>query len=279
MRQIKSSDITKTIASLCKQANIELPNSTVCSFAACAKRCSGREKEIFNIYLKNASIAKGQLLPICQDTGITVVFLEIGVGVLIKGDLYKAVNKGVSLGYKKNFLRASVVKDPLFGRVNTKDNTPAVIYTKIVKGSKIKITVVPKGAGAENMSALKMFNPSAPIEEIKDFIVNTVKQADANPCPPVVVGVGVGGTFDYCAFMAKHALTNEIGRVNKDKNYASLEKDILKKINKLGIGPQGFGGKNTALAVFIEHAPCHMASLPVAVNIGCHVHRHAKAVL
>jgi len=205
--------------------------------------------------------------------------LEIGREVHVNGDIHAEINKGVKEGYAKNYLRASIVDDPVFERKNTGDNTPAVIHTKIVGGNKIKITLLPKGGGAENMSRLKMLTPSDGVNGVKDFVVETVKVADANPCPPVVVGVGIGGGFDRCAELAKAALLRPLGSKNKNKKYAALEAELLREINKLGIGPQGFGGKVTALAVHIEYEPCHMASLPVAVNIGCHSHRRAEAVL
>ncbi|WP_424243930.1 fumarate hydratase subunit alpha [Elusimicrobium posterum] len=279
MKTIHEVDIENAVSILTYDANILLPTDTARAFNAGAKREVGPSKNIFDIYKKNARIAECENLPLCQDSGVAVVFVELGTEVNIKGDIYKAINKGVAKGYKKNFLRCSVVADPVFDRKNTGDNTPAVVHISLVKGDKLKITLLPKGAGAENMSRLKMLTPSAGLDGIKDLVLQTVKEADSNPCPPVVVGVGIGGDFEYCAILAKKALMRPLGQKNKDKRYAALEEELLKKVNKLGIGPQGFGGKTTAFAVNIEFAPCHTASLPVAVNIGCHVHRHAVVTL
>ncbi|MGB2578718.1 fumarate hydratase subunit alpha [Elusimicrobium simillimum] len=279
MKTITAAAITKAVEALSAKANIILPNDTLACFAACAKREAKEAKNIFDLYQQNAAIAKRERLPICQDTGVAVVFVEIGNEVKISGDLQAAINKGISLGYKKNYLRASVVADPVFERKNTGDNTPAVIHINLTKGNKLKITLLPKGAGAENMSKLAMLTPAEGEEGVKDFVINTVRAAGANPCPPIVVGVGIGSTFEGCALLAKKALARKLGQKNKNKKYAKLEEELLRQINKLGIGPQGFGGVSTAMAVNIEYAPCHMASMPVAVNIGCHVHRHAEVVL
>lgn len=224
---------------------------------------------------ENIDVAKKSELPVCQDTGMAVVFAEIGKDVHIDGDsLDDAVNKGVREAYVDGKLRLSVVEDPFFNRANTNDNTPAIIYTSFVEGDKIKLTALPKGFGSENMSKVKMFTPSATREDIIDFVVDTVRCAGGNPCPPVIVGVGIGGTFDYSCVLSKKALARDIDDVNKDEKYALLEKEMLDRINTLGIGPQGFGGKTTALAVNIEKFPTHIAGLPVAVNICCHVMRH-----
>ena len=229
--------------------------------------------------MKNLDSAKKLDIPICQDTGMTVVFAEIGQDVhLVGGDFEKAVNDGVALGYTEGLLRKSVVSDPL-ERVNTNDNTPAVIHTRIVSGESVKITVAPKGFGSENMSRIKMFTPSATKEEIMDFVVETVKIAGGNPCPPVVLGVGIGGDFESCAILSKKALCRDVNVRNPKKLYSEMEEVLLERINGTNIGPQGFGGKTTALAVNVETAPTHIAGLPVAVNVGCHVTRHKTIIL
>ena len=236
-------------------------------------------KEILEKIIENDNIAETENLPMCQDTGITCVFVEVGQDVhFIDGDLEDAINEGVRRGYKEGYLRKSVVSDPI-ERVNTKDNTPAVIYYKIVKGDKVKITVAPKGAGSENMSRIAMLKPSDGLEGVKEFILKTVEEAGPNPCPPMVVGVGIGGTFDKAAFLAKKALTRSLNEPNKNKFYGQLEEELLQKINKLGIGPQGFGGLTTALGVNIEVYSTHIATLPVAVNINCHATRHKQKVI
>jgi fumarate hydratase subunit alpha len=236
-------------------------------------------KEIISQLLENAKIAKNEKLPICQDTGFTVVFVEIGQEVEITGgNLYDAINEGVRRGYKEGYLRKSIVDHPL-RRKNTGDNTPAVIHTEIVPGDQLKISIIPKGAGCENMSGLAMLKPAQGIEGIKNFVVETVRKAGANPCPPIVVGVGVGGTFEKVALLAKKALLRKMDSYNEDNEMSQLEKELLIEINKLGIGPQGLGGRSTALRVFIEWFPCHIASLPVAVNIECHAHRHKEIII
>ena len=231
-------------------------------------------KKALEVITDNLGEAKKYDLPICQDTGMAIVMIELGNEIHINGDLEKAVNDGVKRAYVGGKLRLSVVSDPLFDRKNTESNTPAIIYTKIVSGDKIKITALPKGFGSENKSAVKMFNPSATPDDIVDFVTETVERAGSMPCPPLVVGVGIGGSFDYAAFLSKKALCRDTAKSNENEYYAALEKRLLKDINRLGIGPQGFGGKTTALAVNIEYAPTHIAGLPVAVNIGCHVTRH-----
>lgn len=279
MRKIKEVTLINAVRALIREASFKLPADTLCAFKNARAKETKKAAQIYDFYFENARVAKTENLPLCQDTGIAVFFVEIGRDVYFEGDIYAALNKAVAMAYKENYLRASVVSDPLFERKNTKNNAPAVIHTDIVKGDKIKITFLPKGAGSENMSASAMLNPSAGPEAVAEFVANTVFKAGSNPCPPVVVGVGVGGTFDYSALLAKRALLRPLGKHNKDKRYAALEKEILGRINKLGVGPQGFGGKTTALAVNIEFAPCHMASLPVAINIGCHVHRRGSVVL
>jgi len=236
-------------------------------------------KEIIQQLLMNAEIAREERIPICQDTGFAVVFIELGQDVrIVGGDFYKAINDGVRKGYAEGYLRKSIVSHPL-ERENTGDNTPAVIHTKIVPGENLRLIVAPKGGGSENMSAVKMLKPSEGVEGLKKFIVEVVKTAGPNPCPPVVVGVGVGGTFEKAAQLSKEALLRDLGEKSKYSDIAKLEEEILEEINRLGIGPQGLGGKITALAVHIEIYPTHIASLPVAVNLNCHAARHKEAVL
>ncbi len=235
-------------------------------------------KEVLTQILENAEIAKREMLPICQDTGIAVVFVEMGEEVKVKGGLSAAINEGIRKGYKEGYLRKSVVADPL-RRKNTNDNTPAVIYTQIVSGDKLKITVMPKGGGSENMSEVKMLTPAAGMEGVKKYVIDRVERSGANPCPPIIVGVGIGGTMEMCALQAKKTLLREIGSNHPDPFYDQMEKELLEEINKIGIGPQGFGGRTTALAVFISAFPCHIASLPVAVNINCHAARHKSVTL
>lgn len=236
-------------------------------------------KEILKLLIENAKIAREENIPMCQDTGFTVVFVEIGQDVhIVGGDINKAINEGVRRGYQEGYLRKSIVGDPI-KRVNTGDNTPCVIHTKIVPGEKLKITVAPKGGGSENMSALKMLKPSDGVEGVKRFVIETVETAGPNPCPPLVVGVGIGGTMEKAAILAKEALLRDIGSRNPQQHIAELEKELLQDINKLGIGPQGMGGRVTALAVHIETFAAHIASLPVAVNLNCHAARHKCIVL
>ncbi|MFR6065609.1 MAG: fumarate hydratase [Eubacterium sp.] len=278
MREISSELITKTVRELVINANKILPDDLV-NCITCSKGCEKNEtaKSVLSDLEANIDAACELDIPVCQDTGMAVIFAEIGQDVHISGDCFEdAVNKGVSQGYTDGLLRKSVVRDPFYDRVNTNDNTPAVIHTRIVAGDKIKITAAPKGFGSENMSALKMFTPSAKREDIIGFVVDTVKKAGSNPCPPVVVGVGIGGDFEYSAILAKKALCRSVSVRNSVEFYADMEKDMLSQINKLNIGPQGFGGDTTALAVNIETYPTHIAGLPVAVNIGCHVTRHAS---
>ena len=228
---------------------------------------------------ENLDAANELNIPICQDTGMAVLFAEIGTDVHIVGDFEKAVNEGVRAAYEEGYLRKSVVRCPLYDRVNTNDNTPAIIHTKLVRGDKIKLIAAPKGFGSENMSQIKMFTPSATEKDIIDFVVDVVRTAGSNPCPPIVVGVGIGGTFEYSAYLAKKALARDVSSITENPKYAELEAKMLNEINKLDIGPQGFGGNTTALAVKIEWYPTHIAGLPVAVNINCHVARHKEAIL
>jgi len=274
MREIDSSLISEVVARLCIDANYHLPPDMKKQIISSSNEESWETASIIlDQIIENFNIADENLQPICQDTGLACVFLSIGQDVHIKGNLEEAVNEGVRKGYSQGYLRKSVVSDPL-NRVNTGDNTPAMIYYDICPGDKIKITVAPKGFGSENMSQIKMLKPSDGIEGVKDFVIKVVEDAGPNPCPPIVVGVGIGGTFDKAAYLAKKALMRPVDQRNSEDFYAELEEELLKKINALGIGPQGFGGRTTALAVNIEKFPTHIAGLPVAVNINCHVTRH-----
>ena len=280
MREINVSALTDVIERLCMEANEHLPEDVKCAIKEC-RACEDGEiaKGVLDNIIENFEIADRENVPICQDTGMACVFLEIGQDVhLVGGDLTEAVNEGVRRGYDKGYLRKSVVKDPV-RRGNTGDNTPAMLYTEIVPGENVKVTVGPKGFGSENMSAIRMFKPSAGLQGIKDFIIETVEAAGPNPCPPMVVGVGIGGTFDKAALLAKKALMRPLDSSNPDPFYADLEKEMLEKINELGIGPAGLGGTTTALAVNINTYPTHIAGLPVAVNICCHVNRHVTRIL
>ena len=279
MREIPAERITETVARLCVEANCHLPQDMRdCIGRACREEPWPTGREILERIIENYHIADRRVQPICQDTGMACVFLEIGQDVHVDGSIEDAVNEGVRRGYTEGYLRKSVVRDPL-DRVNTGDNTPAMIYYDLVPGDGLKITVAPKGFGSENMSQLKMLKPSDGLQGVKDFILKVVEDAGPNPCPPIVVGVGVGGTFDKAAYLAKKALMRPVDQRSGDAFYAELEQEMLEKINALGIGPQGFGGKTTALAVNIEHYPTHIAGLPVAVNINCHVTRHKTEVL
>lgn len=274
MREIDSALITEVVARLCIDANYHLPPDMKKQIISSSKEESWETASIIlDQIIENFNIADENLQPICQDTGLACVFLSIGQDVHIKGNLEDAVNEGVRKGYSKGYLRKSVVSDPL-NRVNTGDNTPAMIYYDICPGDKLKITVAPKGFGSENMSQIKMLKPSDGIEGVKDFVIKVVEDAGPNPCPPIVIGVGIGGTFDKAAYLAKKALMRPVDQRNSESFYADLENELLEKINALGIGPQGFGGRTTALAVNIEKFPTHIAGLPVAVNINCHVTRH-----
>ena len=279
MREIESKIIEETVKNLCIKANCHLG----ADMKECIKKCYDNEtweqaREILGRIIENYEIADEENVPVCQDTGVACVFINIGQDVHINGDIRGAVNEGVRRGYTEGFLRKSVVRDPI-DRVNTGDNTPAMIYFDIVPGDKVEITVAPKGFGSENMSRISMLKPSDGIEGVKEFIIKTVEEAGPNPCPPVVVGVGIGGTFDKAALLAKKALLRPVNERNKNEFYKNLEEELLEKINRLGIGPQGFGGKTTALAVNIEQFPTHIAGLPVAVNINCHVTRHCTEVI
>ncbi len=279
MRNIDAKLIEDTVARLCIEANLRLPDDVISAIERAEKAEPwGGAKRILSLLGDNVRIAEEKTLPVCQDTGMACVFLELGQDVHIDGDLEEAVNNGVRRGYGDGCLRKSVVCDPL-RRVNTGDNTPALLSVKLVQGESLRITVMPKGFGSENMSAIKMLKPADGVEGVKHFVLETVEKAGANPCPPIIVGIGIGGSFDKAAYLAKHALLRPLDEPNCDEYYAALEKELLDAINALGIGPQGFGGKTTALAVLIESMPTHVAGLPVAVNISCHATRRKSASL
>ena len=279
IREIPAAAITDAVEALCIEANTRLPADVKAALdAAEAAEPWPLAKETLGLLQQNLCVAKEKDLPICQDTGMACVFLEIGQEVHIAGDLKAAVQEGVRRGYAAGWLRKSVVRDP-FDRVNTGDNTPAMLYFDLVPGEQIKITVAPKGFGSENMSRIAMLRPSDGLEGVKRFVLQTVQDAGPNPCPPIVVGVGIGGTFDKAALLAKQALLRELDTPNEDPFYQALEQELLESINALGIGPQGFGGRTTALAVNILTSPTHIAGLPVAVNLNCHVTRHVTEVL
>ena len=280
MREIDVKLIEDTIRELCIKANLYLPQS----LEECIK--CGRDKEqspvgknVFDDIIDNINVAREQTIPICQDTGMAVLFIEVGQDVhFTGGDINEAINNGVARGYIDGRLRCSIVSDPL-ERVNTNDNTPPVVHLKFAPGDRVKIMAAPKGFGSENMSALRMMTPSVTHDEIIDFVVDSIARAGSNPCPPIVVGVGIGGDFEKCAYLAKKALCRDVSKRNEKPLYRDLEERMLRRINALGIGPQGFGGTVTCLAVNIEQAPTHIAGLPVSVNVGCHVTRHAEAVI
>lgn len=278
MREINVSKVTETVSKLCIDANLYLNKDIMDAFGQAAKKeTSELGCDVLNKLIENAEIAKDQQMPMCQDTGMTVIFVEIGQDVhFTGGSLEDAINAGVRDGYEKGYLRKSVVKDPI-NRVNTKDNTPAVIHYSIVEGDKVKITVAPKGFGSENMSGLNMLTPSAGIEGVKKVVIDTVRSAGPNPCPPIIVGIGVGGTMEKAALLSKKALLRNLDDKNPDEYWAGLEQELLDEINKLNIGPAGFGGVTTALGVKINTYATHIAGLPVAVNISCHATRHAEA--
>ncbi len=279
MKVIKSQEITEKVKKMCIEANIHIGDDVVNSLNHnLEKEESPLGKNILNILIENTQIAKEKNIPICQDTGMAVFFVKIGQSVMIEGDtITDAINEGVRQGYTEGYLRKSVV-NPI-SRINTQDNTPAIIHYEMIKGNEIIIEFAPKGFGSENMSKLKMLKPSDGIDGIKEFIIDTVSEAGPNPCPPIVVGVGIGGTVDKCAQIAKKALIREVGAHHKNNEIADLEKELLTKINNLGIGPQGLGGNTTALSVNIETFPTHIAGLPVVVNINCHASRHKKVII
>ena len=279
MKIISAAQITQAVAELCIRANRELPPDIERAMRLAEKNESWPiGADTMSVLCRNIDAARENCLPICQDTGCACVFAELGQDVHIEGDFEAAVNAGVSRGYTEGYLRKSMVRDPL-RRGNTGDNTPAAITLRLVPGDSLKLTVAPKGFGSENLSRLAMLKPADGVEGVKHFVLETVKLAGPNPCPPIVLGVGIGGTFDKVAYLAKHALLRPIDEPNPDPFYAALEKELLEEVNALGIGPQGFGGKTTALGLNIETMPTHVAGLPVAVNVSCHVTRRASAVL
>ena len=280
-RIIEFDRVVEEAAALCGEAACFLPQDVKKSLLdAAAKETGELGKDFFRQYEENFRIAESDRLPLCQDTGFAVWFVEYGTDLQFdKKDIYEALNEGTRQGYLRYYLRKSIVSDPLFDRRNSKDNTPCIIHLQLVPGSQLKLTLAPKGGGSENMSALKMLKPSDGRDGVVRFIVDTVVSAGGNPCPPTVVGVGIGGTMEKAAILAKTALLREIGTANPDPRYAELEAEILEKINASGVGPQGLGGSITSLAVHIEWHPCHLASLPVAVNLNCHAARHAQVIL
>jgi fumarate hydratase subunit alpha len=280
MRELHVDEITAAVAELCVRANRLLPADLAqCICRAAEDEPNPSAASILRLLDENRRAAEEMDIPVCQDTGMAVIFAQVGQDLhIVGGDFTQAVNSGVARGYTEGYLRKSVVGDPI-RRGNTGDNTPAVLYTEIVPGDKLRLNVCPKGFGSENMSALKMFTPAATREDIIEFVVDTVKKAGGNPCPPLVLGVGIGGSFDGCALLAKRALCKPVSQPNPDPYYARLEDELLARVNKTGIGPQGFGGSTTALAVRVLAAPTHIAGLPVAVNVGCHVTRHAEKTL
>ena len=279
MREIDAALITATVARLCIEANRNLPQDVACALHKAEKEEPFQPaRDLLALLTKNEQIARDTQMPICQDTGMAIVFAEVGQDVHICGDFEQAIHDGVHRGYVDGLLRKSVVGDPL-RRVNTGDNTPAIIHTRLVKGDQIKLTVAPKGFGSENMSRLKMLTPAQGVEGVKAFVLETVKLAGANPCPPMVLGIGIGGDFERVAEMAKEALMLPLGQHNADPYYAALEEELLSMVNATGIGPQGLGGKTTCLGLHVLAGPTHIAGLPVAVNVSCHVTRHKTAVL
>jgi fumarate hydratase subunit alpha len=281
MREIQAPEVTQVVKRMFLEANFNLTDDVLDAL----KKATGSEesqagREVLGQIINNSEIAAKEQIPLCQDCGTAVVFIELGQDLHITGgDLYTSINEGIRQAYNEGYLRKSIVNRPFSARINTKDNTPAIIHTEIVPGDNIKIIVVPKGGGAENMSRLGMLNPSEGRKGIVDFVIKSVDQAGSNPCPPVIVGVGIGGTAERTMLLAKKALLRKIGEINPDPEIAALEKEILEKINRLGIGPMGYGGKTTALAVHIEVFPSHLASMPVAVNINCHCSRHKEAII
>lgn len=279
MRELHVDEIRDNVARICLDAAYNLSEDVITAFdRAIETETAPGAKEIIELLKENARIAREEHIPICQDTGIAVFFVEIGQDLRIKnGFIVDAINEGVRKGYKEGYLRKSVV-DPIT-RKNTGDNTPAIIYTELVPGDKLKISFLPKGAGSENMSVIRMMRPTEGVEGIRNFVLECAQKAGANPCPPVVIGVGIGGSFEKAALLAKKSLLRPIGSPNPKLELASLEETLLKAVNRTGIGPEGFGGKVTAMAVHIESFPCHIASLPVAVNINCHAARHKTIIL
>ena len=280
MRVTSSEEIVAKVKELCLDANCNLPMDVFQALVeAEQKEESPLGQHVLDVILQNAQIAREKKMPLCQDTGMVVVFAEVGQEVRLEGGLLSdAVNEGVRQAYEEGFFRKSVVGDPI-QRVNTKDNTPAVLHVTLVAGDQLRLSVAPKGFGSENMSALKMLKPADGVQGIKDFVVKAVSEAGGNPCPPIIIGVGIGGTMEKAALLAKKAVLREVGSKHPEPHIAQLEAELLELVNKTGVGPQGFGGTQTALALFVDVYPTHIAGLPVAVNINCHVARHAEAVL
>jgi fumarate hydratase subunit alpha len=280
MREIKTDAIIDAVRKITMEAATDLGEDVLAAIEEAKKvEESPVGKDILNQITENARISREEKAPMCQDTGLAVLFVELGQDVrIVGGDFYEALNEGVRRGYKDGYLRKSALSDPI-ERKNTGDNTPAIIHTDIVPGDKLKIIIAPKGGGSENMSEVNMLKPSDGIEGVKEFVIDKVLRSGGNPCPPVIIGVGIGGTFEKCAWLAKKALLREVGNRHPNKFYADLEVELLEKINKLGIGPQGLGGRTTALDVHVEVFPCHIASLPAAVNTQCHAARHKEIVL
>ncbi|MDP8268425.1 MAG: fumarate hydratase [Candidatus Tenebribacter davisii] len=281
MREIDVKEIIPIVKKLCIDSNFYIGKDVISKIKEFkTKEESPIAINVLNILLKNYELAEKENMPICQDTGVAVCFVELGQNIhLVGGDFTEAINEGVRQGYKEGYLRKSMVDDPVIKRINTKDNTPAIIYTEIVPGDKLKITVAPKGGGSENMSEVKMMKPADGITGVMDFVVDRVARSGGNPCPPIVVGVGLGGNFEQSALLAKRSLLRSLTEKNPDQKWAEVEAEILKRINDLGIGPQGLGGRTTALGVHILSKPCHIASMPVAVNIQCHAARHKSAII
>ncbi|MCL7451989.1 MAG: fumarate hydratase [Anaerolineae bacterium] len=281
MREIHTDQITDAVARLCIESNYYLGQDVLDALHKAREvEVSPVGREVLDQILENAGIADKQQMPLCQDCGLTVVFMELGQDVHLEGgDLNEAISAGVRQGYQDGYLRKSMVEHPFSSRTNTKDNTPPVIHTTIVPGDQLRLIVAPKGGGSENMSQLAMLKPADGREGVIRFVVDAVRKAGANPCPPIIIGVGVGGSAEKTMWLAKHALLREVGQASPDPEVAELEADILERVNRIGIGPQGFGGLTTALAVHAETFPCHIASLPVAVNIQCHSARHKEAIL
>jgi fumarate hydratase subunit alpha len=287
MRSINYDEVVRAVEWLCISAAHELPDDVLDTLEQAAQHESNpKARQVIETLIENAKIAKAENIPLCQDTGLAVVFVEQGAGVVIRppsdkpnATLYDAIDDGVKAGYEKGYLRSSVVAEPLNERRNTGNNTPPIIHYRQVTGDKLKLTVMTKGAGCENKSQFKMFKPTADLNEVVDWILNVVKSAGADACPPLIVGVGIGGNFESCCLLSKKALLRKLGTRNNDSFYAQLERDLLERINRLGLGPAGLGGDTTALDCMIEFIPCHIASLPVAVNIECHSHRHKTIVI
>jgi fumarate hydratase subunit alpha len=281
MRDIHTDQITASVAQLCIESNYYLGKDVLNALRSYReKEESPVGREVLDQILENAEIARDQQMPLCQDCGLTVVFCELGQEAhIVGGGLNEAITEGVRRGYKDGYLRKSMVERPFSARINTRDNTPPVIHTTIVPGDRLKIIVAPKGGGSENMSQLAMLKPADGRQGVVNFVVEAVRKAGANPCPPIIVGVGVGGSAEKTLWLAKHSLLREVGQINPDPELAELEAEILERVNRIGIGPQGFGGRTTALAVHVETFPCHIASMPVAVNIQCHSARHKEAIL